>query len=172
MDREPLTDQQLAEIRKRADAATAGPWVHALGADFWQVRRWLNDQYDSYEHIAICPHGGESNPVRAHNNSRFIAHSRADVPKLLDDDERVRARNKELEDLFHLQQSRMTEAVEFWRKSTGRDDATPSLGDLLAFLLREIEERGKRQLCMPAAVGAEPTPPPPSTPPPANVIAN
>lgn len=67
-----------------------------------------------------------------------------DVEKLLEGlavgVERLEARNKELEDLFHLQQSRMGEAVELWRRSTGRDDATPPLGDLLTFLLREIEE--------------------------------
>lgn len=73
----------------------------------------------------------------------------AEIRKLLDEVERLRvgqvdddkayhqlaSRNKELEDLFHLQQSRMGEAVEFWRKETGRKDDTPSLGDLLEFLL-------------------------------------
>lgn len=55
----------------------------------------------------------------------------------------LESRNKDLEDLFHLQQSHMGEAVEFWRRQTGRHDVTPDLGGLLAFLLKEIDERGK-----------------------------
>lgn len=73
------------------------------------------------------------------------------LPRIVAGVRRQQARVKELEDLFSLQRSRMDEAVGFWRGQTGRFKDTPSLGDLLAFLLKEIADRG--------AVG-EPKPPP------------
>ena len=75
------------------------------------------------------------------------------LPRIVAGVRRQQARVKELEELFSLQRSRMDEAVGFWRGQTGRFKDTPSLGDLLAFLLKEIEERGKvierQQRCMP-----------------------
>ena len=41
----------------------------------------------------------------------------------------------ELHALFALQQTRMTEAVEAWRKATGKYGFLPDLGDLLAWLM-------------------------------------
>lgn len=168
---DPLTDNQLAEVRERINAALAAG-----------VRPSLADSH------ALC------DAIEANA-------------------ERLGARVKELEDAAHLCQSRMGEAVEFWRRQTGAgdEDHSPGLGDLLAFLLREIEDRGKDGklidqrgyqprrgpddpgevpdlasaveepspppvpyitgcTAVRGMVGEQPIPPPPSTPPPANVV--
>lgn len=41
----------------------------------------------------------------------------------------------ELNALFDLQQTRMTEAIKLWRAGTGRHEVSPDLGDLLAWLM-------------------------------------
>ena len=41
----------------------------------------------------------------------------------------------ELEALFALQQTRMTEAIHIWQEATGKQDVLPDLGDLLAWLM-------------------------------------
>lgn len=162
----PLTNEQLAEIRKRADLATMGPWdweydgLSSLPISLTHVSRHAGKQDVLAPRVIVVGGamvlalGKTDDDVLDIEDQDFIAHSRADVPKLLDEVERLQkdtdimagvcaaleARAKQLEDADHLRQSRMGEAVEYWRRSTGRDDATPPLGDLLAFLLREIEE--------------------------------
>lgn len=78
-----MTDEQLAEIRLRCDAATEGPWEVAWKTDFiWQ----LDGDGDRFEPIAEA-HYAEGNH---HNNATFIAHARADIPALLAEVERLR----------------------------------------------------------------------------------
>lgn len=63
-----MTDEELAAIEKRAEAATDSPWV--TGSIPWKV--W----YDG-GHGTICD-------VRSRAEDRdFIAHARQDVPALL-----------------------------------------------------------------------------------------
>ncbi len=72
-----LTPQERAEIRARADAATKGPWtlerdncgLYACEPDIWRESR----DYDDYG-----THPNDS-------DAAFIAASRADIPRLLDD---------------------------------------------------------------------------------------
>jgi hypothetical protein len=49
--------------------------------------------------------------------------------------ETAEARIAELEALFALQQTRMTEATRAWQEATGKRDVLPDLGDLLAWLM-------------------------------------
>jgi hypothetical protein len=61
---ERLTDEQLAEIRKRAEAATDGPWTVSFpGAKVINAYGIGVDNFDE--------------------DAEFIAHAREDVPKLL-----------------------------------------------------------------------------------------
>jgi hypothetical protein len=55
----------------------------------------------------------------------------------------LEARVAELESLFELQHTRDQEAVAMWRAGTGRHDVLPDLGDLLAWLMSEIEKYKK-----------------------------
>jgi len=65
------TDERLAEIHRRADAATEGPWFHWLSMSYgWTIqtaRGWLFQHSDK---------GTAA-------DAEFIAHARADVPWLL-----------------------------------------------------------------------------------------
>ncbi len=53
--------------------------------------------------------------------------------------------NKEIQALFDLQHTRMKEATRLWQDATGKHDILPDLGDLLTWLLDEIDrlEKGK-----------------------------
>lgn len=63
-----MTDEQLAAIRARANAATPGPWTSY-------------EKNPTDEYYASCFPADEE----------FIGHSRDDVPALLDEVERLRA---------------------------------------------------------------------------------
>ncbi|WP_393075156.1 hypothetical protein [Streptomyces sp. LN704] len=76
----PLTEQQLAEIEARTNAATPGPWT--VSEDYSDV---------------ITPDGGQLasywNPTSETRNGEFIAAARTDVPALLAEVRRLRARS-------------------------------------------------------------------------------
>lgn len=72
-----LSAEEMAEIRARADAATAGPWTD----DNWERVRPADG--DANGSVDICHVYGHRND-REGNNRRFIAHARVDVPRLLD----------------------------------------------------------------------------------------
>ena len=59
-----LTDEEIAEIRGRAEAATEGPWDVAWGTYLITISR---------------------------EDAEFCIHARTDIPRLLDEVERLRA---------------------------------------------------------------------------------
>lgn len=62
----PLTDDELAEMQARCDAATPGPW-------------------ESFHRMIV-------NESHCHkSDGEFIAHARTDIPRLLGDNKRLRA---------------------------------------------------------------------------------
>ena len=82
-----MTDEKLAEIKARCDAASPGPWVDAI-----------TDAGD----LIITVNGAgcmpfiylgdmENTESDDHNNATFIAHARTDIPDLLAEVERLRA---------------------------------------------------------------------------------
>jgi hypothetical protein len=85
----PLSEQQLAEIRAREAAAAAGPWE----TDTYT-------EHDGSTSIGVA-NTGDLWIVPLQNldpaDAEFIAHARADVPALLADNDRLRARAAELE---------------------------------------------------------------------------
>ena len=67
---ERLTDEQLAAIRARAEAATPGPW-HVPGGDDGGA-----DWVDKANGDMVCQ-------CTSYRNAPFIAHAREDIPALL-----------------------------------------------------------------------------------------
>ena len=67
-----LSGEELREIAARAEAATAGPWS-------------IGKYYDVVSEMGrlVVKEGGRG------NNGVFIAHSRTDIPRLLDEIERL-----------------------------------------------------------------------------------
>jgi hypothetical protein len=77
---ERLTDEQLAEISKRAEAATPGDWCIYDDIDATGERAF----YLETETEII-------GDTRKSSDAEFIAHAREDVPKLLAEIERLRS---------------------------------------------------------------------------------
>lgn len=97
-----LTDDQLAEIRKRADAATPGPWEWWYDDDgVWAVslgqERQCAEIFGPHVYVSLNGAlqiylGAESRTgCMAEGDEEFIAHARADVPALLDEIARLKA---------------------------------------------------------------------------------
>lgn len=122
-----LTDEQLREIRGRADAATPGPWGYNSysrvdagafianydnpdapdypdgsrpgsqpGHKFFDEvdNAWLAQRHAAYEadpEVASVPaEYGDTATGRHANDAEFIAYARTDVPRLLDEIDRLR----------------------------------------------------------------------------------
>ncbi len=95
---EPLTDEQLAEIDARANAATPGPWSHCLIPDCIEVEVEHWDLFSPTHTNSDGTQIGDSVACHTANgeDAEFIKHSRADVPALLAEVRRLRAENAEL----------------------------------------------------------------------------
>ncbi|WP_161605454.1 ead/Ea22-like family protein [Pimelobacter simplex] len=74
-------DDTLANIRARAEAATPGPWRVDEIARVWADRDPAG--WDAF-HIAACHDSVGRACDDDEANAEFIAHARADVPRLLD----------------------------------------------------------------------------------------
>lgn len=92
----PLSAAQLTKIRARCAAATAGPWMkdppwglpwevgaHSMTDRGVTVARTLGDAAPQN-----CP---QENSEQAIHDATFIAAARADVPRLLDEVDRLRS---------------------------------------------------------------------------------
>jgi hypothetical protein len=84
-----LTDEDLAEIQRRCDAAASGPWTsmiegrdHTSGDSFIMIGSGNDRSDDMYVTV-----GGR--PAHAVDQD-FIAAARQDVPRLLDEIRRLR----------------------------------------------------------------------------------
>ena len=78
----PLSDERIAEIRAREQAATPGPWW----ADHRSYRAEHGPEYE------VCTEGGRGVwTAHCHRwpDTDFIAAARRDVPALLDEVERL-----------------------------------------------------------------------------------
>ncbi|KKM06596.1 hypothetical protein LCGC14_1742440 [marine sediment metagenome] len=93
MPSDPVTDERAAEMRKRHDSATPGPW-HWDGTEAYLYSQEPN--HEAKDSIAVryksrsllCGHAAQ--PVHEHD-AVFIAHARADIPALLDERKRLKA---------------------------------------------------------------------------------
>ena len=116
-----MTEDELKQIEEREKAATRGPWEHskievppnALGkskdhASFTQhivQTSWVHGQAKSNLWINGCwwsPYFGSDNPSHQHGphmderDAAFIAHSRADIPRLLTEVRFLQSQQREL----------------------------------------------------------------------------
>lgn len=92
MPKEPMTEERLAEIMGRAEAATQGPWrAHKS----FEVIYGKKSGCDS---TIVCALESEdfmySKERDMQANAAFIAHAREDIPALLDEVERLLAENE------------------------------------------------------------------------------
>lgn len=74
-----LTEQQLNQIKIRADAATPGPW-----------------DVDDDDGFVIVPGVADMCAARDERDRAFIANARTDIPALLDEVQRLRVENARL----------------------------------------------------------------------------
>ncbi len=97
-----MTDEQLREIEKRAEAATPGPWCYELVGvkhSDWVVGIAINDDgkplagelIDEGEFVVenVCWRFGLAETEDG-NNAAFIAHAREDIPALIAEVRRLR----------------------------------------------------------------------------------
>jgi hypothetical protein len=80
---ERLTDAELEAIRKRAEAATEGPWYSEDNSVVYS-EKVVDRKYGEPVEVADTSCGPDI------GNAEFIAHAREDVPKLLAEVERLR----------------------------------------------------------------------------------
>lgn len=82
-----MTDTpDLAAIKRRAEAATPGPWRDRPSVHGNRFRYVLIDKAEEYSTLELQP-----------NDARFIAHAREDIPALLDALSAAEAKVRELE---------------------------------------------------------------------------
>lgn len=79
-----MTEQELAEIEARAQAATAGPWT--VGVSWDSVWQWPVMRLK-----VMCGGTRDALEEEASRNSYFVQASRADVPALVAEVRRLRA---------------------------------------------------------------------------------
>jgi hypothetical protein len=83
---ESLSDAEIAEIRRRADLATPGPWRHASEGI-------IETEHPKRQIVALTCRGSNrvSPPLPAAANGEFISHARTDVLRLLTEIERLKS---------------------------------------------------------------------------------
>ncbi|QVY62939.1 hypothetical protein [Cytobacillus gottheilii] len=110
-----LTNEQLAEIKARANAATAGPWTQMNGVNIFTdlgatnkngVTADRNDGWciaDTSEGLTFVD--GELVEMESNeqwDNAKFIAHARQDIPNLIAEVERLRLALEDVADTGEL----------------------------------------------------------------------
>jgi len=82
----PLNDVILAEIRNRTNTATPGPWCHREG--------FIETCCEPSQLLGVTLQRSEAglDALPGLANAEFIAQARTDVPRLLDEIDRLRSR--------------------------------------------------------------------------------
>lgn len=101
-----MNEEEIEEIRKRAEAATPGPWTK------WHCKDLHKDRHGpSCRGVLSARHGNVTMPTEADDD--FVAHSRQDIPNLLIALEAAQKENKRLmeellearEEIYQLKRS-------------------------------------------------------------------
>lgn len=77
-----LNETERTEIETRLNAATTAPWVTDLHQGLWSV---YCGEIDHYHPVAIVKQNQNQE-----NNAKFIAHSRTDIIKCLNEIDRLK----------------------------------------------------------------------------------
>ena len=99
-----LTEEQIAEIRARAEAATPGPWRTEWSDRDAHYRIIFNEQGNWLAEV-FEEEGDEGDPFDA----SFIAHARTDIPHLLAALEAAEKRAEDAERANQAHRMRLTE---------------------------------------------------------------
>jgi hypothetical protein len=100
----PMTADERNAIRARAEAATEGQWTSTFG---------YNNGGIATAFFAIPGHNGGGKVEMILEDAEFIAHAREDIPRLLADNDALRAENAELRwQLTHAQRNNHRRNVE------------------------------------------------------------
>lgn len=117
-------DAWIAEVRKRCDAATEGPWFDWFAAP--------NYDFSSKPEDCVL---GECHDYNGENNRQFIIHARTNLPQALDIIADLRRENEKLKDDFQ-------KTAEAWgAASDERDRNKTEIADLRRRLAESEKER-------------------------------
>lgn len=80
----PLSEEELQQIRDRLAAATPGPWIHR--------QQFIETESQPHQLIGVTMQRQEQGLAQlpGEHNAHFMAAARSDIPKLLDEIERLR----------------------------------------------------------------------------------
>lgn len=98
-----MTDERLAEVKARAEAATPGPWHHDR-VDFDSGMTLYEIWGGKYREHGWLAHVEDNKP-----NADFISHARQDIPELLAEVERLREQVASLEHAYKDSRERIRE---------------------------------------------------------------
>ena len=115
---EPLASSELMEMKARCDAATPGPWesdgevIGWLGGEAPGVAVWYEHENQPRNHSPICmcqPNrsgkygvAGTEYPIE---DAAIIAHARTDLPRLIEEVERLKVEVKRLTEALVIAKS-------------------------------------------------------------------
>ena len=105
-----LSPERLAEITARTGAATEGPWRVVEGHEIHQ-----GAEFGDFA-VFVAQTDPACGCVQSAADAEFIAHARTDVPELLTDNARLRARIAELEAKRHSTNEALDDAVQELRR--------------------------------------------------------
>lgn len=126
----PLTDEELAAIETRAEKATPGPWrweypnLEELRIDDPDIREGdvtpylVTDGVPDADPVLddIC------DPMVGIEDAAFIAHARQDIPRLLAEVRRLRARNHEIQERADKRYAELEKQWRGWQECLARAD--------------------------------------------------
>lgn len=86
-----LTNEEITQIRERAEKATEGPWQYnGIGGVFSAHAVSYHYAWKNTKEICSLNDGEYIENQNEENDANFIAHAREDIPKLLAEIERLR----------------------------------------------------------------------------------
>lgn len=120
-----MENKELAEIRKRVDMATEGPW---------EVYKYTKTDVITEEKLIAIGGVGKDDE----NNARFIANARQDIPKLLAEFDRMRSEIEVMRNTFRNIDALIDEHR--LAKSRSADGLADEVIELISELERKVGE--------------------------------
>jgi hypothetical protein len=139
----PLSDEELAQVKARAEAATKGPWFVTKGAFACpELGRWIviNNQFpDDWYQVRTNSVGyGSESKI----DLEFCAHSREDVPRLL---ATIAARDEEIRELGARISELEGRDITGWQDELYAGDSTDGEEPCEPGEMSDAEEHGRHE---------------------------